>query len=284
MTRAPVRSSGIEPGLTSDVALAEILHVEQIDRDAFRAFPVHHDGRPLYGGQIAAQCVLAGGATVAPDRYPHSLHGYFLRRGDSSQPVMYRVERERDGRNYSARRVVALQNGKTLFSMAASFRIGTDGAELDIEPPGPMPDPDECRPLPSRFPLDVRVAEWPDRQQHFPLRFHVRMVEDLQEGNVLVHAAAMTYMSDFSSGLPRFLGGEILGPSLDHALWFHDVPVWDGWLRVDYEAGAAGGQRGWYSGVIRNAAGRRVASLTQEMAYRDAIVPSFQRNEEVVDE
>lgn len=249
--------------------LSDILKIEQLDRDLFRALPVHHDGRPLFGGQIAAQCLLACGATVAEGRYPHSLHGYFLRRGDSSRPVIYRVERDRDGRSYSARRVVALQDGEVLFSMAASFRVRTDGAELDGEAPAPMPPPEDCHHIPSGLPLDARVDEWPNRTQFFPTRFHVRPTGELPVGDVLVHAAALTYMSDFSAGLPRLLAGEVLGPSLDHALWFHDVPKWDGWLRVDYEPGTAGGKRGWYSGAIRDEAGRRIASLAQEMVYRD---------------
>lgn len=251
------------------VELGDILRVEQLDRDLFRAMPVHFDGRSLFGGQIAAQCLLACGATVSDERHPHSLHGYFLRRGDSTRPVIYRVERDRDGRSYSARRVVALQGGEVLFSMAASFRLGVTGARLDEEAPGSMPPPEECRVVPSELPLEVRVDTWPSRTQFFPKRFHVRPFGKLPVDDVLVHAAALTYMSDFSAGLPRFLGGEVLGPSLDHALWFHDVPNWDGWLRVDYEPGAAGGKRGWYSGAIRNEAGRRIASLAQEMVYRD---------------
>ncbi|WFS11046.1 acyl-CoA thioesterase [Rhodococcus aetherivorans] len=251
------------------VELREILRVEPLDRDLFRALPVHYDGRPLFGGQIAAQCLLACGATVPGVRPPHSLHGYFLRRGDSARPVVYRVDRDRDGRSYSARRVVALQDGEVLFSMAASFRVRTDGAELDGEPPAPMPPPDECRPIPSGLPLEARVDEWPNRTQFFPTRFHIRPMGGLPPGDVLVHAAALTYMSDFSAGLPKLLAGEVLGPSLDHALWFHDVPKWDGWLRVDYEPGTAGGKRGWYSGAIRDEAGRRIASLAQEMGYRD---------------
>ncbi|MEE2057226.1 acyl-CoA thioesterase [Rhodococcus artemisiae] len=264
--------SGTEAGVPvadDTVELTEILRVEQLDRDLFRALPVHHDGRPLFGGQIAAQCLLACGATVPEHRHPHSLHGYFLRRGDSAQPVIYRVDRDRDGRSYSSRRVVALQDGEVLFSMAASFRVGTDGAELDGEQPTPMLPPEECRAIPSGLPLDARVDKWPNRTQFFPTRFHVRPIGGLPTDNVLVHAAALTYMSDFSAGLPKLLGGEVLGPSLDHALWFHDVPNWDGWLRVDYEPGTAGGKRGWYSGAIRDASGRRIASLAQEMVYRD---------------
>jgi acyl-CoA thioesterase-2 len=251
------------------VALAEILKIQTLGGDLFRASPAYHDGRPLFGGQTAAQCLLACGATVASDRHPHSLHGYFLRRGDSAHPVEYRVDRDRDGRSYSARRVVALQDGNVLFSMAASFHARFDGPDLDTqEPSSPTPPPDECRPLPSRMPLEVRVAEWPDGAQYFPRQFYVRPAGELPAGDVLVHAAAIAYISDFSAGLPRSLGGAILGPSLDHALWFHEVPAWDGWLRVDHEPGAAGGKRGWYSGTIRSSSGRRIASLTQEMAYR----------------
>lgn len=261
-----------EPSADADsVELAEILRVEPVGQDLFRATPVHHDGRPLFGGQIAAQSLLACGATVPVGRHPHSLHGYFLRRGDSTRPVVYRVERDRDGRSYAARRVVALQDDAVLFTMAASFRLETDGAELDRAQPAPIPPPAQCRIMPTELPLEVRVDEWPSREQFFPARFHVRPVGELPAGDVLVHAAALTYMSDFSAGLPRYLGGEVLGPSLDHALWFHDVPKWNGWLRVDYEPGAAGGKRGWYSGAVHDRSGRRIASLAQEMVYRHEV-------------
>ncbi|MGN5238602.1 acyl-CoA thioesterase [Rhodococcus sp. SJ-3] len=253
---------------TGGRTLNEILTVEQLDRDLFRALPMHDDGRPLYGGQIAAQCLLASGSTAPEGRHPHSLHGYFLRRGDSTRPVVYRVERDRDGRSYSARRVVAVQGDAVLFSMAVSFRTATEGAELDLGASTPIGTPEAAEEILSGLPLEVRVEEQPSRRQFFPTSFFVRTFEKLPD-DILTHAAALTYMSDFSAGLPRMLGGEVLGPSLDHALWFHDVPRWDGWLRVEYEPGAAAAKRGWYSGSIHNGAGRRIASLAQEMVYRE---------------
>src|ERR1700761_2513907 len=101
--------------------LRRMLDVEELDRDLYRANFVFDDAQTLYGGQVAAQALRAAGLSVEADRSPHSLHGYFLRAGDASRPTIFQVYRDRDGRSYSARRVVALQGGEVIFNMSASF-------------------------------------------------------------------------------------------------------------------------------------------------------------------
>ncbi|MGW0357090.1 acyl-CoA thioesterase [Nocardia nova] len=252
------------------VPLTDVLRLDRIDRDLFRSVHRFHVERPLYGGQVMAQALLASGATVEPERVPHSLHGYFLRRGDGARSVLYRVDNDRDGRSYSARRVVALQDGEVIFSMSASFRTVAEGQERTRSGVTPVAAPEECRALTldPELALQVRVQDWSSPDPFFPVRFWARPNGELPQHDPLVHAAAIAYLSDFSAGLQRTIGSEVLGPSLDHALWFHRPPRWHDWLFIDYRNGVSAGLRGWYQGgVIDN--GEVVASLAQEMAYYD---------------
>src|SRR5579864_3275223 len=127
--------------------LRSLLTLERVDRDLFRGRNANYGPRQtLYGGQVAAQCLLAAAATVEPDRLPHSLHGYFLRPGSSDLPVILQVDRDRDGRSFSARHVVALQGGEVIFSMSASFHHHEEGPEFSVEhdtgstPPDDLPE------------------------------------------------------------------------------------------------------------------------------------------------
>ncbi|WP_063041530.1 acyl-CoA thioesterase [Nocardia pseudovaccinii] len=248
--------------------LTEVLELERIDRGFFRSVHRVAVERPLYGGQVLAQALMACGATVDADRLPHSLHGYFLRKGNSATSVMFRVENDRDGRSYSARRVVALQDGEVIFSMAASFRAAVAGEEHTTAEVLPVRSPEQCLAIDPRpeLALQVRVQDWSSAEKFFPARFWVRPNCALPQGEPLVHAAAIAYMSDFSTGLRRRVGTEQLGPSLDHALWFHRLPRWDDWIFVDHRPGVSAGMRGWYPGTIVHN-GHVVASLVQEMAY-----------------
>lgn len=244
-----------------------VLTIEQVGTDRYRGHPVWQDGRPMFGGEIAARALLAAGATVQTDRHPHSFHSYFLHRGDSRHQTDFVVDRDRDGRSFSSRRVTAVQDGEVLFTMAASFRVETDGPEFDAGWTVPSVPPSECALIESFPLLEVRALELPPRRQFFPTQFFVRCGEPLV-GGPLRHAAALTYMSDFSTGLPRHLGGDILGPSLDHSVWFHGVPKWEGWLWVNFDPAVVSGRRGWYSGAVIGSDGRRMASIAQEMVYR----------------
>ncbi|WP_212761474.1 acyl-CoA thioesterase [Nocardia uniformis] len=253
------------------IPLTEVLKLERLDRLLFRSLHRVEVDRSLYGGQVLGQALLACGATVDADRHPHSLHGYFLRRGNGAEPVVFRVDNDRDGKSYSARRVVALQDGAVIFNMSASFRTVAEGEERTtahaVSPTAPQQCP-TVTPDPG-LALVARVQEWSGAEKCFPSRFWVRPNCELPQGDPLLHAAAIAYMSDYSTGLRRTVVAEVLGPSLDHALWFHRTPRWDDWLFVDHGSGVSGGGRGWYPGsIIDCGEGEIVASLAQEMAYR----------------
>src|SRR5690606_13550442 len=115
----------------------DLLTLEKLEEDLYRGTTVFEEPFALYGGQVAAQALAAAGDTVDPERLPHSLHGYYLRSGDAARPTVFRVYRDRDGRSFSARRVVAIQNGKVIFNMSASFHVTEPGVDVQIHP---MPD------------------------------------------------------------------------------------------------------------------------------------------------
>ena len=115
--------------------LRSLLTLERVDKDLFRGRNANYGPRrTLFGGQVAAQCLLAAAATVEPGRLPHSFHGYFLRAGRSDLPVILEVDRDRDGRSFSARRVVAIQDGEVIFSMVTSFHVEGEGSRFDDAP------------------------------------------------------------------------------------------------------------------------------------------------------
>ncbi len=119
---------------SADTGLPELLSLERIEDDLFRTVVVHPEPAGLFGGQVAAQALQAAAATVPVDRHPHSLHGYFLSRGDASRRVLLTVSRDRDGGSYSNRRVIAVQEGRVILNMAASFHISEDGSRLSGAP------------------------------------------------------------------------------------------------------------------------------------------------------
>src|SRR5271156_2206691 len=124
--------------------LPALLTLERVDRDLFRGRNADYGPRQtLYGGQVAAQCLLAAAATVEPDRLPHSLHGYFLRAGRNDLPVILEVDRDRDGRSFSARHVIAVQDGEVIFSMITSFHAESEGGIFDGAPRRDVPAPED---------------------------------------------------------------------------------------------------------------------------------------------
>lgn len=251
--------------MTTD--LSEVLALEQIDAHLFRANYTRVEEYALYGGQVAAQAMAAAGATVAADRAPHSLHGYFLRRGASERTTLFRVMPDRDGRRFSARRVVAVQGGDVIFSMAVSFQAGPETvadheAQVpDVPPPDALPE----SPL-RRYPaLEIRS----EPGESLPKRFWVRARQPLPDR--LSHASALVYLSDLSAGLRRVRPDTIIAASLDHVLWIHRVPRADEWLLVDLTALTQNETRGVYTGSIFTADGRLSATLAQEVLFGDAI-------------
>jgi acyl-CoA thioesterase-2 len=255
--------------------LLDLLDIEEIEQDLYRASAVFDEPFPLYGGQVAAQALLAAGRTVAPDRAPHSLHGYYLRGGASAKPTVFRVERDRDGRSYSARRVVAIQDGEVIFNLSASFSVPEPGVDREVDPAPEVPRPAELRAteLPRLRSTESRLPPQPHPGVEWPTRFWARCTLDLPD-SPLVHACVLTYLSDISSGLLALHDGVgATGPSLDHAVWFHRPARLDDWVLLDLVPHTVAGARGWYTGTVRRADGTLAASLAQESLFRSQPPP-----------
>lgn len=253
--------------------LATLLELEVIDRDLFRAQNGDHgDARhSIYGGQVAAQALRAAGLTVPDDRHPHSLHGYFLRPGAPDHPVILQVDRDRDGRSFSARHVRAVQHGEVIFSMLASFHVDEPSAERDDIPAPDVPGPSDTQPHGWDRLLDIRELHRTDFQTNrHSNRMWVRSAQPLPDDR-LVHACALTYVSDLGSGFGQIDGPVEIprgGPSIDHALWFHAPLQIDDWVLVDLYPAKAGGSRGLYHGSIRDRSGTLGALIGQELLLR----------------
>lgn len=257
----------LHPAATGD--LRDILELEQIEEDTYRANYVFDEEWPLYGGQVAAQALLAAGLTVEDDRLPHSLHGYFLRRGDASRPTMFKVDRDRDGSSFSARRVVAIQRGQVIFSASTSFARPSDEMQRQAPALPEVTPPEDGVPwvVPRMFSLEVTIPP-EDGVTSWPSRFWSRFTTDLGS-DVLLNAAALTYLSDVSADMHSFqTDGFIPAASLDHAVWFHHPARMQDWVFSDYTARAIAGNRGMYTGSLFDRSGLMVASIAQEALYR----------------
>jgi acyl-CoA thioesterase-2 len=249
--------------------LGSLLTLERVDRDLFRGRNANFGPRrTLYGGQVAAQCLIAAAATVEEGRLPHSFHGYFLRAGQSNLPVILEVDRDRDGRSFSARHVVAVQDGEVIFSMITSFQAEREVAEgvFDEAPRRTVPQPEVTRrggwnPL-----LEVREVTPTDFLKGvFTDCVWVRSLTPL--GNdPLVHRAALAYLSDVGTGFGQQDAALVGrgGPSIDHSVWFQQDIRADDWVLVDLRPVKARSARGCYEGSLRNREGALGATLYQE--------------------
>jgi acyl-CoA thioesterase-2 len=254
----------------SGVGLADLLTLERLDRDLFRACVVFEESWSLYGGQVAAQALLAAGATVDPEREPHSLHGYFLRPGDSRRPVVFSVDRDRDGGSFSARRVVALQDGEVILNLAASFaRVDEAADEVAVlRMPVVDPPPDRGQVPPRLVDFALHVPEQPDGLLSFPTRAWLRCTADLPPG-ALLDAAVLTYLSDLFTGAGGMPGSaQRVQSTIDHALWLHRPSRAGEWVLMDLSPRAVSRGRSMYDGTLWQPDGTLVASLTQETLYR----------------
>jgi acyl-CoA thioesterase II len=260
------RGSGVmELELADD--LTALLTLERVDRDLFRGRNANFGPRrTLYGGQVAAQCLIAAASTVEEGRLPHSLHGYFLRSGRSDLPVVFEVDRDRDGRSFSARHVVAVQEGEVIFSMLTSFQVETEDGVFDDAPRRDVPAPDTVprggwNPL-----LEVREVTPTDfLKDVFTDCVWARSLTPLAD-DPLLHRAALTYLSDVGTGFGQqdhTLVGRG-GPSIDHAVWFQENIRADDWVLVDLRPVKARSARGCYDGSLRDRDGRLGATLYQE--------------------
>jgi acyl-CoA thioesterase II len=262
--------------------LLEVLSLEKLDRDLYRGINVETWGPALYGGQVAGQALAAAASTVDPDRRPHSLHGYFLRRGNKELPVTFKVDRDRDGGSFSARHVAAEQDGEVIFSMLASFQMQKDEqwAELDnLEPRWQPPTLDE---EPRQIPLLIEVIEreppQPDEAVDDPDDYlYLRSASKLGDDPV-IHAAALVYLSDLHSGYRRTFLPELAngGPSIDHFVYFYEPVRADEWLGFQMWPTAAKSRRGLYEGQLRTEQGKLAAAIGQEclLIERSAMAPA----------
>lgn len=249
--------------------VGEILELEELDRNLFRGLNTvtSKDRRALYGGQVAAQALMAAGRTVAPDRAPHSLHGYFLRPGKIDRPVILRVDIDRDGRTFSARHVAAIQDGEVIFSMLASFELGERESLLDEMPASEVPGPDDCDAAEYDGMFEAREvtrSEMVDGHMLYTDCLWLRTAHPLAD-DPLTQACGLTYLSDMGSGFGQVKRDMANGgPSLDHAIWFHAPARADEWLLLHMWPRKAMGIRGLYDATIRNEEGELCAAVAQE--------------------
>ncbi|WP_291794646.1 acyl-CoA thioesterase domain-containing protein [Brevibacterium sp.] len=252
-------------------SFVEMMELERIDPNIYRAGYVFEEPYALYGGQVAAQSLRAAGLTVDADRRPHSLHGYFLRPGDASQPTVLQVHRDRDGRSFSARRVVALQNGKVIFNMSCSFAAPFDSPEHSEHMPVEEAPMGTTSALPRMFGFEARLTEQVYESRDYPLRFWARCTEDLGDPaeDQLMHLCALTYLSDISSGVGAWNTAEYRsGSSLDHAVWFRQDVDMNSWVLMDLHPESVSRGRGLYRGRLGTESGEQVATIAQETLFR----------------
>ncbi|HEX7112263.1 MAG TPA: acyl-CoA thioesterase II, partial [Mizugakiibacter sp.] len=268
--------------------LLDLLALERLEDNLFRGQSRDIGTRYVFGGQVLGQALSAAQQTVNGERQAHSLHAYFLRAGDIDAPIVYSVERARDGHSFSARRVVAIQHGQPILNCAVSFQIAEPGVEHqlsmpevpmpeDLAPPQPLP-PEEFAHLP------VKLQRWLSMQGGFEFRHvwprdelkpakrpplqHVwfRLRDHVGDAPVL-HRALLAYASDFhligTATLPHgisYLTPELQMASLDHAMWFHRPFRADEWLLYSCDSPSASGARGLARGSVYSRDGRLVAS------------------------
>ena len=274
--------------------LVRLLDLEQIEQDIYRGVSPKSTWQRVFGGQVAGQALVAAGRTVPRDRAVHSLHSYFIRPGDPTVPIVYQVDRVRDGRSFTTRRVVAVQHGKPIFSLSASFQLEQPGVDHQSEMPD-APAPESLPTLVQRYsdtpaaaafyrmlprPIDLRYVDDPPWQQHDkgprngPVRVWMRANGRLP-ADPLLHVCVLTFASDMTlldSVLVRHGLASGLDPisvaSLDHAMWFHRSFRADEWLLYVSHSPSAAGSRGLATGRFFAEDGRHVASVVQEGMIR----------------
>ena len=276
--------------------IIETLDLEEIELNHYLATSPNEGWQRVYGGQVIAQALVAASRTVDSDRSAHSLHGYFLRAGDTDVPILYKVDRIRDGRSFTTRRVVAVQQGRAIFTMSISFQADEAGLSHQFDmptvpPPSSLPSDDEIRSEQSKSwlaeyqdsfsglsaiqirpidPIDPLHPEPAEATQRCWMRCGERLPDDPR-----IHQCVLAYLSDWSlldtSTRPHavsFMQDNVQVASLDHAMWFHRAFRADEWLLYDQDSPTASGARGFNRGLIYNQAGELVASTTQEGLVR----------------
>ncbi|MFL6051321.1 MAG: acyl-CoA thioesterase II [Actinoallomurus sp.] len=275
--------------------LLDLLDLEQIEADIFRGRSPEERQQRVFGGQVAGQALVAAGRTVPQDRHVHSLHAYFIRPGDPSVPLVYTVDRVRDGRSFTTRRVSAIQHGKIIFTLSASFEIAEGGPSHQApmpEVPGPEGLPTFQERMERLFgkldnefmrnrPIDLRHVTpltWEaarDPELIGPESLVWLRVDGELPDDPLLHVCLMTYASDMTlldtvllnHGL-AWGDRKVIGASLDHAMWFHRPFRADRWLLYAQDTPNASGARGLARGQVFTEDGELVVSVVQEGLIR----------------
>ncbi len=276
--------------------LVSLLSLEPIEENLFRGHSQDLGFRQLFGGQVLGQALSAACQTVEDSRHVHSLHGYFLRPGDAALPVVYMVDRVRDGGSFSTRRVTAVQKGNTIFTASLSFQYDEEGyahqrqmpnvvgpenlpTELELlrlgenRIPSPMREkllcakPIEMRPVTEGDPFNPKPGD--------PVKYVWFRADGALADNPALHKYVMAYASDFNLLTTALLPHgksvwhkDMQLASLDHALWFHGNLIADDWLLYALDSPWAGNSRGFSRGSVYNRAGQLVASSAQEGLIR----------------
>jgi acyl-CoA thioesterase-2 len=276
--------------------LCDLLDLEPIEVNIFRGVSPKEDRQRVFGGQVAGQALVAAGRTVERGRV-HSLHAYFLRPGDPSIPILFEVDRIRDGRSFTTRRVVAIQHGRPIFNLSASFHVDEPGPDHQLPMPEGVAAPESLPTFKERMePYREVLGDWYERERPIDTR-HVtggplerrereplpptqlvwmRADGDLPDDSML-HACVVAYASDLTlldtTTLPHALSAfddhhRLMMASLDHAMWFHRPFRADEWLLYDQESPSTFGARGFARGSIWRRDGTLVVSVVQEGLVR----------------
>ena len=276
--------------------IIKTLDLEEIELNHYLATSPNEGWQRVYGGQVIGQALVAASRTVSPNRSAHSLHGYFLRAGDTTIPILYKVDRIRDGKSFTTRRVVAVQRGQAIFTMSISFQVDEGGLSHQFDMPKvPAPDSlptedelrrEQAKSWPKEFqesfsgssaiqvkpvdPVDLLNPEPAQAMQRCWMRCGEALPDDPR-----IHQCVLAYLSDWSlldtASRPHavsFMQDNVQVASLDHAMWFHRPFRADEWLLYDQDSPSASGARGFNRGVIYSQTGELVASTTQEGLLR----------------
>jgi len=278
--------------------LIDILQLEQLEVNLFRGVSPQEERQRVFGGQVAGQALIAAGRTVDPERRVHSLHAYFLRPGDPLVPIVYEVDRIRDGRSFTTRRVVAIQHGKAIFNLQSSFQVQESGPEHQYPMPD-APDPDSLPTIRERLesyadrfppaflewirrerPIDTRSPQLPRWLDPDPgVREPEQLVWIRADGSLpddpLLHACIVVYASDLTlldtavmAHARSWDDDRFMMASLDHAMWFHRPFRADEWLLYHQKSPSAYGARGLAEGFIYRRDGALTTMVIQEGLIR----------------
>jgi acyl-CoA thioesterase II len=273
--------------------LVDLLDLENIEVNIFRGISPDESRQRVFGGQVAGQALVAASRTVPSERLVHSLHAYFLRPGDPTTPILYQVDRIRDGNSFTTRRVVAIQHGKAIFNLQASFHVDEPGLDHQLAMPGGLADPSSLPDYKARMaPYKHLLGEWYERPRPIDTRYIDPMPLD-RRGDVrpyqrvwlradgrlpddpVLHACIVTYASDMTlldtAVLPHGLtwhDDQLQMASLDHAMWFHRPFRADEWLLYDQGTPSTSNARGLAYGSIFTHDGRMAVSVVQEGLIR----------------